>query len=111
MGARLDVKDGDGDTPLMCAQEGHPEKASMIELLSGRGPANPPGTVCDHCGKTAEQASVPWLKTCGACHGMRFCSSACQAAAWPGHKAACKVRVAEREEATKPTFFPPLQTS
>ena len=60
-------------------------------------------TVCDHCGKTAEQASVPCLKTCGACHGMRYCSAACSAAAWPGHESACKARVAERKEMTKVT--------
>jgi ankyrin repeat protein len=100
-GARLDAKTSDGITPLMIAQRYQPANAALHALLSGAGPAQLPGTVCDHCGKTAAQASIPSLKTCGACHGMRFCSAACQKAAWPGHKPACKARVAEREERTK----------
>ena len=100
-GARLDAKSTLGYTPLMVAQQKHPNNAALHALLSGAGPAHLPGTVCDHCGKTAEQASGPFLKTCGACHGMRYCGTACSAAAWPGHKAACKARVKEREEATK----------
>ena len=103
-GARLDTKTRFGDTPLMLAQRDHPTNAALLMLLSSGsfGPAQPlPGTVCDHCGKTAEQASVKLLKVCGNCHGARFCNAACQTAAWPGHKAACKARVKEREEATK----------
>ena len=101
-GARLDAKSPKGDTPLMCAQHFQPANAALLALLSGAGPANPPGTVCDHCGKTAEQASVPFLKSCGSCYAMRYCGAACSAAAWPGHKAACKARKVEREKATKP---------
>ena len=101
-GARLDAKLMSGHTPLMLAQKKHPTNAALLALLSGAGPAHLPGTVCDHCGKTAEQATVPFLKSCGACYGMRYCGAACSAAAWPGHKAACKARVAEREEKSKP---------
>ena len=102
-GARLDAKTTFGRTPLMIAQLKHPTNAALLTVLSGGGsPAQPlPGTVCDHCGKTAEQASVKLLKVCGNCHSVRFCNAACQTAAWPGHKAACKARVKEREEATK----------
>ena len=97
-GARLDAE-ADAITPLMLAQRMHPTNAALLALLSGAGPAHLPGTVCDHCGKTAEQASVKLLKVCGNCHGVRFCNAACQTAAWPGHKAACKARVKEREAA------------
>jgi MYND finger len=90
----------------MIALEEHPTNTALHALLSGAGPAQLPGTFCDHCGKTAEQASVTSLKTCGACHGMRYCSAACQKAAWPAHKAACKARAAEREEATKVNIHP-----
>ena len=101
-GARLDAKMEDGFTPLMLAQHKHPTNAALLAVLSGNGPAQPlPGTVCDHCGKTAEQASVKLLKVCGNCHAARFCNAACQTAAWPGHKASCKARVKEREEKTK----------
>ena len=99
-GARYDARSWHGSTPLMFAEDSHPTNAALHALLSGAGPAQLPGTVCEHCGKTAEEASVPFLKTCGACHGMRFCSADCIAAAWPAHKAACRARAKEREEMT-----------
>ena len=83
----------------MVAQHFHPTNAALLALLSGAGPAQLPGTVCDHCGKTAEQASVKLLKSCGSCYGMRYCSAECSAAAWPAHKAACKERVKARQKA------------
>ena len=104
-GARLDAKRSDGHTPLMLAQHFHPTNAALLALLSGAGPANPPGTVCDHCGKTAAQASVNSLKACSECHAVRYCSAACGAAAWKGHKKACRARAKEREEKTKPKFI------
>ena len=105
-GARLDAETYQGATPFLLAQQKHPTNAPLLALLSGGSPAQPlPGTVCDHCGKTAAQASVPFLKTCGSCHGMRYCGAVCSAAAWPGHKAACRARAAERESKTKPNTF------
>ena len=106
-GARLDAKASDGRTPLMLAQHCHPTNAALLALLSGHGPANLPGTVCDHCGKTAAQASVNNLKACSECHDARYCGAACSAAAWPGHKAACRARAKEREEKAKPKLIPP----
>jgi len=38
---------------------------------------------------------------------MRYCSTTCSAAAWPGHKAACKARAAEREKLTEVGFVEP----
>ena len=101
-GARRDAK-LDGWTPLMIARHRHPANAALHALLcegGGGGPARLPGTVCDHCGKSAEEAAVPFLKSCGSCYGMRYCGAACSAAAWPAHKAACKTAKAERERAT-----------
>ena len=112
-GARLDVQDSYGCTPLMVAQQEHPTNAALHALLSGQGPAQPPGTVCDHCGKTAAQASVNNLKACSECHAVRYCGAACSAAAWLGHKKACRARAKERaEEKTKTRFvFAPPHTS
>ena len=108
-GARLDAKASEGFTPLMLAQHGHPTNAPLLALLSGAGPANLPGTVCDHCGKTAAQASVNSLKACSECHAVRYCGAACGAAAWKGHKKACRARAKEREEKTKVTIVKPPQ--
>ena len=105
-GARLDAETSDGHTPLMIAQQFHPTNAGLLALLSGQGPAALPGTVCDHCGKTAAQASVNNLKACSQCHAVRYCGAACSAAAWAGHKKACRARAKEREEAAKPTIIP-----
>ena len=101
-GARLDAKDSEGCTPLTVARRLYPTNAALHALLSGAGPAQPPGTVCNHCGKTAEQASVRNLKECADCRMERYCGSACQAAAWRGHKATCGARKAEREVHTAP---------
>jgi ankyrin repeat protein len=107
-GARLDLKSSEGGSPLMYARQFHPFNAPLLALLSGAGPAQPPGTVCDHCGKTAAQASVNNLKACSQCQAVRYCGAECSVAAWAGHKAACKARAAEREAATTPTvIFPP----
>lgn len=45
---------------------------------------------CDHCGK-AGGAELK-LRVCSACKEVRYCSTSCQKAAWPQHKAACKRR-------------------
>ena len=104
-GARLDAKDSFGNTPLMVALQQHPTNTVLHALLSGASPAQPPGTVCDHCGKTAEQASVNGLKGCSECHAVRYCSAACSADAWKGHKKACRARAKEREEQAKPKII------
>ena len=107
-GARLDAKTSDGETPHTLARRKHPTNAPLLALLSGQGPAVLPGTVCDHCGKTAEQASVHSLKSCGGCQAARFCGAACIAAAWPGHKKACKERRAENvAKSSKQLLEPP----
>jgi hypothetical protein len=95
-GARLDAKGEDGITPLQHAQAKHPGKASLHELLAGRGPANLPGTVCDHCAKPAGRKMV----VCSACEIVRYCDAAFQQAAWEGHEADCKAEEAVREEMT-----------
>ena len=102
-GAWLDAKSLAGDTPLMLAQEFQPDNGALLALLSGAGTSALPGTVCDHCGKTPAQANVNILKACGNCHAARFCGADCAAAAWPGHKKACRARQAEVEAKTKPT--------
>ena len=104
-GALLDAKDSAGITPLFIAHKKHPSSAALIELLSGRGPTNPPGTVCDHCGKPA--AAVRKMLACGVCQLVRYCSSACQVAAWKGHKKACNQEKEKREKRTKPHIVTP----
>jgi hypothetical protein len=100
-GASLAARTPTGATPLMLAQHKHPTKASLLALLSGAGPEHPPGTACDHCGKTAEQAGIRCLKVCGLCQNARYCCEACAAADWRRHKRACREHVAKREERTR----------
>ena len=99
-GASLDAMTSGGATPLVVALYHHPTNSALLSLLSGEALAQLPGMVCDHCGLTAEQASVS-LKDCGKCYAVRYCGKQCQLAAWPGHKEACKARVEEREERTR----------
>jgi len=48
---------------------------------------------CANCGK-GEEESVN-LKSCNACHMVKYCSRECQVAHRPQHKKACKKRAAE----------------
>jgi hypothetical protein len=104
-GASLAAKNRNGGTPLVCARQYQPTKASLLALLSGAGPEHPPGTVCDRCGKTAEQAGIRCLRVCGFCQNARYCCEACAKADWRRHKSACRADVAKREERTRPRVF------
>ena len=108
-GASLDARTAKGCLPLFLALLKHPGNATLHALLSGAGPINPPGTVCDHCGKTPAQASVHFLKACGNCHAARFCGADCAAAAWPGHKAACRARMAVVAALKEPVYLGALE--
>jgi len=94
-GVRLDAVDSYGTTPLMLAQQKDPSKTALLDLLAGRGPAHPPGMVCDECGTPDAEVR---LSTCTGCLVARYCGSACSAAAWPAHKAECKRVQAAREK-------------
>jgi NAD(P)-dependent dehydrogenase (short-subunit alcohol dehydrogenase family) len=74
-------------TPLMLAQQENPAKTALLDLLAGRGPAHPPGTVCDGCGRPETEVR---LRTCDGCLVARYCGNACAKAAWPAHKAECR---------------------
>ena len=107
-GASLETKDSTGLTPLKLAQHFHPHNAALLALLSGQGPPQLPGTVCDHCSKTTEQAGVGSFKTCTSCQAARYCGKTCQVAAWAGHKAACKACKAVLERIVKPDVVSPV---
>ena len=102
-GARLDPTDAQGFTPVMIARQEHPANAELLSLLSGRGPADAPGTTCNHCG--AREVDTQ-LRACSGCLSVRFCSAACSSAAWPAHEEECRRRQAEREECTKVRINP-----
>jgi len=50
-------------------------------------------TVCAACGKSEEENVN--LKSCNACHMVKYCNRECQVAHRPQHKKACKKRAAE----------------
>jgi len=82
----------------MVAQQLHPTYMALLDLLAGRGPEHPPGTTCDRCGCVADPASH--LMPCSGCQVARYCSIACQHAAWAAHEPECGRLKAEREEST-----------
>jgi len=98
-GARLDARNSYGDTPLMVAQHCYPANTALHDLLAGRGPERPPGTTCDRCGQPEDPASH--LMPCSGCQVARYCSIACQHAAWEAHEAECGRLKAEREHSTR----------
>jgi len=98
-GARLDAVDLDGYTPLLLAQRYQRANTALIDLLAGRGPAHPPGTVCDRCGLPESEV---YLRYCTSCLVARYCGSACAVAAWPAHRAECQRIQAAREERSRP---------
>jgi len=98
-GTRLDACDRDGKTPLMLAQEEHPANTALIDLLAGRGPEHPPGTTCDRCGCPEDPASH--LMPCSGCQVARYCSVACQHAAWAAHEPECGRLKADRQHRTR----------
>ena len=51
-------------------------------------------TACANCGKGEEEKGVN-LKSCNACHMVKYCNRECQVAHRPQHKKACKKRAAE----------------
>jgi ankyrin repeat protein len=98
-GARLDVRTVDGSTPLMLAQQKHPANAELHALLAGGGPAQAPGTLCDHCGEPEAETK---LKSCIDCLVARYCSTACANAAWRSHKTECRRITAARVKRATP---------
>jgi len=94
-GASLNAIASDGATPLVLAQGRHPANAALLQLLSGHGPAHPPGTVCDGgCGALETDGR---LYICTRCSTMRFRCDDCFRAAWPTHKEECGQLKAARE--------------
>lgn len=86
--------------PLALALEGQPgedELQSAVEAAEALATRN-----CGHVGCAsilgASEADAPRGKRCAACRLVRYCSVACQAADWPGHKAACR-ELARRKSA------------
>jgi len=98
-GAWLDARAHNGLTPLIVAQQKHPANTALHDLLAGRGPARPPGTTCDCCGCPEDPASH--LMPCSGCQVARYCSIACQHAAWEAHEPQCGRLKAEREHSTR----------
>jgi len=86
----------------MVAQQFHPSNTALIDLLAGRGPAHPPGTVCDECGRPEPEVRLSY---CTGCLRSRFCGNACLRAAWPAHRAECQRVQAAREERARPIFI------
>jgi len=97
--AQLDALNHRGITPLMLVQHAHPTNTSLLDLLAGRGPEHPPGTTCDRCGCVEDPTSH--LMPCSGCLVARYCSVACQHAAWAAHELECGRLKEVREHRTR----------
>ena len=88
-------------TPLGAARINHADDEELIALLEGGGGAAgvPPPQLCDGCGIPSSQAPGGKLRACSACQSAAFCSTACMAQAWPGHRAECeRIKAAKKEK-------------
>ena len=91
-----------GLTPLDAALANHADDAELIALLEGGVAVAgvPPAQLCDGCGIPSSQAPGGKLRACSACQSAAFCSTACMAQAWPGHRAECqRIKAAKEEKA------------
>jgi len=101
-GARLNAVLSSGHTPLQLVQQEHPSNKALIDLLAGRGPEHPPGTVCDGCGIPEVEAWGAKLHACSGCLLARYCGKTCSRAAWPAHRAECgRLKTAREERCTQ----------
>ena len=82
-GARLDANDLEFRTPYDLAWRHHPTNTELIALLSGKGPAEHPGTMCALCGLYTAAIFCP------DCGNEVYCSAECMKAASMGHMATC----------------------
>ena len=92
-GARLDAMNVNGETPLIVAQQRHPDKSQLHTLLSGNWAGPLPGTFCDRCHAVPDSQ----LMHCSGCLSVRYCCPRCATADWPSHAAFCKERRAVRK--------------
>lgn len=62
-----------------------PGTVGAVAGAAASSPAEPMERVCAACGSTTGK-----LRKCVGCMSVFFCNAACQAQAWPTHKAACR---------------------
>ncbi|KAJ6558131.1 ankyrin repeat-containing domain protein [Mycena capillaripes] len=100
--ADLDLPDADGWTArrhfLSCGPQVTAAVTKWIRKRTG-GEAPRAEKCCDMCGKLE-----PSLKNCGRCRIARYCSSDCQAKAWPIHKKTCQPFSASNTVTLKPYY-------
>ena len=63
--------------------------ANIFAAAEARAPARRSLRACAHCGAREREAAQ--FKRCSACGSVVYCTKACLTAAWPVHKATCKV--------------------
>lgn len=66
------------------------ERSAAIRGTTPASAAPARARVCAGCGSSG----APKLRQCRGCSSTLYCGEACQRAAWPGHKAACKAMAA-----------------
>ncbi|KAG2355534.1 ankyrin repeat-containing domain protein [Suillus spraguei] len=90
--ADLDIKDGNGDSPLTAAVRRWERKRSGEKALWEE-------KECEYCKKKGRG-----LKQCARCHTVRYCSSDCQRMHWKTHKPLCQPFSTSTTVTLKPTY-------
>ncbi|CAM9933882.1 unnamed protein product, partial [Heterosigma akashiwo] len=65
----------------------------LPRLHRGTWQGGPEPTTCDHCGAPGSvrpRRPQDKLWTCAGCCRVAYCGAACQRAAWPAHREACR---------------------
>lgn len=83
-----DAPAGAGRWPALVAAPSQDQLVAVgLALATRPGCAN---LSCASCAG-ADERSMPRGQRCAGCLALRFCSAACQKAAWPRHRAACRL--------------------
>ncbi|KAI0656417.1 ankyrin [Cubamyces menziesii] len=101
-GARLDIKDADGNSPDSVFLTCGPKVTAVIQKWKRirAGATNPTDQkACAVCSRTDVQ-----LKWCARCHQTWYCSRECQRLDWPTHRQSCVPHTEDSTVTLKPIY-------
>ncbi|KAF8631507.1 hypothetical protein AX15_002370 [Amanita polypyramis BW_CC] len=107
-GARMDLKDGNGESPEQIYLRYGPKVTAVVSKWLGRRRGIAEGLreekKCERCGIKGDNVTKP-LKNCRRCQVARYCSKECQVQHWPTHKLMCKPFSPATSVTVRPYYF------